>query len=383
MKLKQRLKCLGDQKRVGNERGVILVAALVLLSVLTLIGTTAYIVTSTDIQIGRNYRSSQQVLEVASAGAEHGRQKLLVDNTGSTNPDSFKDELAGVDGSNNALEGYTDPPSDDTPLVPSTTLGDYSYIVYLTNDAFDGVLNKANDVNNRVLITSVATSARGDYAKVEQEVTNGIVPIPSPVYAKGNITGNGANLTSDGRDHGSCSPPGDDTAPFYTKSPATTTLNGSPTLNGDPNTPQSGNLDIDIQSYIDSLNCCGITTLTGDQNNETFGDSSDFRSWHAQPSTSPPMNGEIKIQNSTGYGLLLIDGDLELGGNFNWNGLIIVSGTVRFNGGGNQINIKGAILANDTVAINGSIDIQYYSCYVLDSLPPVTVMSTASWKQVF
>ena len=55
---------------VKSEKGVLLVAALTLLSALTLVGTTAYLLSSTDIKIGGNFRNNQMALQVAMAGTE-------------------------------------------------------------------------------------------------------------------------------------------------------------------------------------------------------------------------------------------------------------------------------------------------------------------------
>ena len=76
MKLKQVLKASGVKKTLADERGVILAAALVLVSVLTLIGTTAYVVTSTDIQIAANYKTDRIAFNLAQAGADYVRNQL-------------------------------------------------------------------------------------------------------------------------------------------------------------------------------------------------------------------------------------------------------------------------------------------------------------------
>ena len=76
MKLKRGIKFFGARSALGNERGLILVVALVLLVTLTLIGTTAHVITSTDIKIGGNYNTSTTALYLAEAGAEYARNAL-------------------------------------------------------------------------------------------------------------------------------------------------------------------------------------------------------------------------------------------------------------------------------------------------------------------
>jgi hypothetical protein len=58
------------------EKGMVTAVALLLLAVLTLLGTTAVIVTSTDIQIGGNYKVSEVAFYAAEAGVEEARARL-------------------------------------------------------------------------------------------------------------------------------------------------------------------------------------------------------------------------------------------------------------------------------------------------------------------
>ena len=77
---------------VKSEKGVLLVAALTLLSALTLVGTTAYLLSSTDIKIGGNFRNHQMALQVAMAGTERARQAIRIENMSSSDAGSFSDD---------------------------------------------------------------------------------------------------------------------------------------------------------------------------------------------------------------------------------------------------------------------------------------------------
>jgi Tfp pilus assembly protein PilX len=59
-----------------SETGLLLVAALALLSVLTLLGTTAALLTRTDTKISGNFRNSQAALQVAMTGAQRAKEVL-------------------------------------------------------------------------------------------------------------------------------------------------------------------------------------------------------------------------------------------------------------------------------------------------------------------
>ena len=68
-----------------------------------------------------------------------------------------------------------------------------------------------------------------------------------------------------------------------------------------------------------------------------------------------------------GQGTLLVDGDLELAGGFEWVGLIIVKGAIKINGTGNKLT--GAVFAQgvdilSAGAISGDVEIAYYKCAI-------------------
>ena len=92
---------------------------------------------------------------------------------------------------------------------------------------------------------------------------------------------------------------------------------------------------------------------------EIFGSSERPEVFHAK--------GDLEIRASEGYGILLVDGNLEVKGNFLWHGLIIINGDFRFSGGGNKA-IYGAVIAmGSAVRMDGGVDI-YYDCTSLSRL---------------
>jgi Tfp pilus assembly protein PilX len=373
---------LAVERLARSERGFLLIAALTVLSALTLLGTTAYLLSSTDIKIGGNFRNSHAALQVAMAGAERARQALRLENLSSSENGSFSDELnsSARKGANGTLDGFSTT-TDDQPLA-SGTLNGISYAAYLTNDSADGVSN-TSDANGKVLITSVATGPNSSRANVETivQVNTAVTSSPAVVYSKGDVTGNGSSLTITGND--ACS---EETAlgPIYTKEPATTSLSGNPTLSGSPSTPQQGTMDIDIAGIIDSFKASATTVLTDDQNGATHGSSTGYVTVYAD-TDDPPNNQGLKLQNVTGYGILLVKGDLTLGGGFNWNGIIYATGSVTLNGGGGAgINVYGQIYAGTStvtdVTLNGSNTLGYDSCAIKKALA-TQAFKVVSWKQ--
>ena len=237
----RKIKISAMRSAIGNEKGFLLIAALTLMATLTLLGTTAYILSSTDIKIGGNFRNNQMVLQVAMAGAERARETLRVENLASSDKASFSDELnsATRKGANGALNGYTTT-TDDMPLA-NGTMNNVTYAAYLTNDNLNGdTYLSTTDNNGKVLITSVATGPNNSTAKVEIVVTLFPPPsTPATIYSKDNVTTNGSSMNISGND--ACGA-GTNLAPIFTKDPATTNSNGSPTFTGSPPTPQHGTL---------------------------------------------------------------------------------------------------------------------------------------------
>lgn len=85
------------------------------------------------------------------------------------------------------------------------------------------------------------------------------------------------------------------------------------------------------------------------------------------------MPGSVQLSgNTSGSGVLIIDGDLDVHGGLNFYGLILVRGQINFTGGGSQsVNLYGALLAGQDVnaqdiatsdSIGGSFNFHYDSC---------------------
>jgi len=73
----------------NNENGAALVIALMFVAILGLLGTTAIVMTTTDMQIGGNYKTSVQAFNIAQAGVDEALYRLrMVDDLG-TNPPPY------------------------------------------------------------------------------------------------------------------------------------------------------------------------------------------------------------------------------------------------------------------------------------------------------
>ena len=377
----------------GDQRGFILVAALTLIAVLVMVGATTYLVSSTNAKVGGNFKTSQIALQYAMAGIEAAREKLRLANIAGSNTLAFSDELAARVGVNAALNDPLGTTDDLNVLTGNTNSATWTIspgnvvanVVYLTNDIQDsnGQFD-TTDSNKKALLTSIATGPNGSRAVVQAviQLYTGITS-PATIYSKGDVTGNGSSLTISGNDECGASTA---LAPVYTMQPAVTNLNGNPTLTGSPATAQTGTQNLDVAGMVSALKGSASVTLTDDENNATYGSATDYKVIYSNTSSPANVNG-LKLQNVTGYGVLLVDGDLVLGGGFTWYGPIVVTGSVTLNGGGGAgINVHGQIISDTStltdVTVNGSNTIQYNSCEIAKAFAnqPLVVVN---WKQSF
>jgi hypothetical protein len=355
------------------------------LAALTLVGATAFFVTSTDVKVGGNFKMNQTALQLAMAGTEQARETLRALNAASTNRTNFSEELAARVGGNATLNGYTSS-TDDLPLASSSTLvTGYTFNAYLTNDSTSpDTANSTTDSNSKVVITSAATGPNNAKAIVTTTVQLYSLPNPATIYSKDNITVNGNSIEISGNDQSTCG--GTSLAPIYTMDPATTSTNGNPTFTGSPSTAQQGPLDLDLASYVNTLSAGANYTLTDDVTNATYGSSSNFVTVYAD-AIGTQADDALKLNNVTGYGILLVKGDLELAGNITWNGLIIATGRITTTGGGKDSkNILGQVYAgkNDIgdSAVTGTVTVGYHSCNLKNALASQP-LKVVNWKQTF
>jgi len=424
-----------------NEKGIVLPLGLVFLAIIAILGTTAVIVTTTDLKIGSNYRASEQSFYAAEAGIEEARARLRGFSTDANyagDPSPYApwwsayiltsgswqtSDDSGYDANyNNYIPtsvSYT-----NTTITTNSLQTDISYFVKIRHkreyDAeqaghtissphyYDGDGNTGTnpvsapgnivyygygDPSQPTTAVQFTTSGTTEYKPVEiitgygqssnslKTVEIEVVKNPGPLvnsalYAKGDVTGNGSALSVDGNDNCGANPA---KPPIYTLTPSVTNVNGTPTLS--PTSPVQGTDSMDIAGYVDSLEASATEIITGDSSGVNYGDASNFVTCYSDTSNPYNVNG-LKLSNATGYGILLVEGDLTLGGGFSWNGLILVTGTLVFNGGGSGINIRGAVLADQTVDINGGIDIKYDSCMVDNSLNNQS-LDIISWKESY
>jgi len=204
-------------------------------------------------------------------------------------------------------------------------------------------------------------------------VRNPGIPVAGAIYSEGNLTGNGNSATISGADN--CGIVADVPA-IYTLDPATSSISGASVVG----VVDHGADDLALGNYVDTLkeSTSSMVTLTADVNGDTYGSAGSFVAVYSETSGNV---GGLKMSNVDGFGNLIIDGDLTLGGGFTWTGLVVVTGTLTFNGGGSGVNITGAVMSGDAVSLNGGLEIYYDSCAVGESLRSLGYRMI-NWRQL-
>ena len=89
----------------NNEKGMVLPLGLMFLAIIAILGTTAVIITTTDLKIGSNYRASEQAFYAAEAGISEALYRLSLFDDGGTNapPSGSMININGLTGSNAAI----------------------------------------------------------------------------------------------------------------------------------------------------------------------------------------------------------------------------------------------------------------------------------------
>lgn len=363
-----------------NERGVVLGTALLILCILTIIGTASLSVTRTELLIVRNFQVHHENFYASEGGLN-------------LTPEWLKAELAESDYKNidyvgNFGKSYFDFPQDffkrkdfsvevkhQVRIDPSD--GVKKVLLYGDEDG-----DYLNEVNFNVGIpleisTSDGTDTfHGGQVKIEGRwIYKYIFVMPdAALRVNSSVNGNGVSGSIIG-EHQSGSDCGDVPDIMYDVVGGTIDYNGDmgdspvisesggmypyalmkPTLMKNATqtlTPVNGKVEAD--AIVTSESETGVIFVTGD----------------------------TKITNLTGYGILVVDGNFECAGNLDWHGIIIVGNDIVLSGGGSKV-IYGSIVAmGDADAINGSVDIQY-DCNVLQDLQDRhSRYKLTSWRQL-
>jgi Tfp pilus assembly protein PilX len=397
-----------------NERGMVTAVALLLMAVLTLLGTAAVVMTSTDIQIGGNYKVSELAFYAAEAGVEEARARLRAtaganriddDYETSTQWRAYIGTLAmaqklGFDSSKVTHSRTNSLQSDINYVVEIRHKTDAAgNIMYWGDHDNDGIITRntavGNSNNGNIYLVTSSGYTTNSYRTVEAEMAK-IPPItvPSPLYVKANTKIQGSSTDIIGIDMcGGSDKPGIVT----TNNPGSIEISGGPNITGaggtTPNITYNG-VNLDIDATVNSLkklanysyNVSSATHTGMNWGLPTLGANLE------SPSTCGVHNivyyntngTDIKLTgDSSGCGILLVEGDFEAHGGFSWHGVIIVTGSVKYTGGGGK-QLTGGMLSGGSVdadVVGGNANIVYCSSAVKNQTESFPVWML-SWRDL-
>jgi hypothetical protein len=369
-----------------SERGIALVVAIVALVVIGAIVAGTFFISTLEQKTAENSVDAAQAYQAAEAG--------IVKNV--ANWDTGYNLLA-VDGNTTIAQDSVAP-------------GTY----------FNVKISRLN--SSLFFLRSVGTrnGATQTLAMVLRTVT--INPnVNAAVTAKGNVTV-GGNASIDGTNTNPTGWSGCASSANKggIRTSGTVSTNGNPTIAGSPATIQNDSSvnNALFQGPFDQFKAMATMTLAGGPGNGSYitytgmapsttgsparCNRTDANNWGEPLRTggsyvpecvtySPIIyfNGNVKVSNGRGQGILLVDGDFSITGNFSWTGLVIATGQVQTGNG--TSNVSGAIMANnfnigDQTSFSGTPVVSYSKCaidYVLNNTAIARPLAMRSWAQVF
>jgi Tfp pilus assembly protein PilX len=347
---------------IKDQRGIALITAILMLVVLSVLGIIAVNVTTIGAKITGNTRTSRQAFYMAEAGIDNAREVLrkhIAENWASY-PENQRlskelDLYKRGDGTLPDSSNVANFLPTDLPFINSTTMGNGSYKVYLTNDnSSDGIdiVTSTTDTNFHVTLTSFGYGPDNSRAIIQVTVLR--VPIPN---LPGAICLPGPNVNFFPSDSNAVTVEGD-AYPAIAVNYSSSETEVREALLGPPDrsskyTGEGGTPSVVTKTFPDPWGDLNkLQTLY--QNLKNIADFNDIsQSGFTLGSTSDPklvvIDNDFTVPGGTvGAGILLVTGELIFEGNFDYDGMILVvgRGSIRRSGAGNGVINGGVYVAN-------------------------------------
>jgi hypothetical protein len=353
------------RKTLQSQRGVAMIMAIGAIVIIGVLMGSVLFVSTQDYRVGSNTMRTAR----ATAAAELGLNRLpvdwnLADNTRLKTGDTLK-------------KAYTAPGGATANVVITRLDGPFFWAV---SEGYAGGVGSQASARRRY----------GTLFRLNMPNMN----FMGAITTQGNTTING-NVTVNGNDAApagwtGCS--GTQNVAGAAISPTTTaTVNGNVTLNGNPSvltTPAAsdsntyfnyGNSNYQSLAASANLTYPGGTLLTGVQPLIVGGvcqASLTPANWGEPNHTTPPgacdtyfpiihVLGDLKVTTGRGQGILLVDGNVTIAGNFTFDGAIIARGGLKMSGTGNKVvgaTMAASVTVSDSVSLSGNTSLLYSSC---------------------
>ena len=370
-----------------SEQGVAMIMAIGAIVIIGVLMGSVLFVSTQDYRVGSNTVRTAR----AAAAAELGLNRIPVDwnpadNTRLQTGDTLK-------------KAYTAPGGATATVVVTRLDGPFFWVV---SEGYAGGLGSQASARRRY----------GTLFRLNMPNMNfmGAITTQGNTTVSGNVTVNGNDAAPAG--WSGCG--GTQNVAGAAISPTTTaTVNGSVTLNGNPpvlTTPAAsdsntyfnyGNSNYQSLAAAANLTYAGGTLLNGIQPLIVGGVcQSNALNWGEPNHTSPAgacdpyfpiihVLGDLKVTTGRGQGILLVDGNLTVAGNFQFDGAVIARGGLKMSGTGNKV--VGAVMAasvtvNDDVSLSGNTSLLYSSCALQAALSASAYPTQAmqrSWVDLY
>jgi hypothetical protein len=352
------------EKKIGDERGLVLVVALLMITILVLLSSTAVTTTTTDLKIAGNYKEGVKALYDAEAGIHYTIGLLR----------SSAVALPALPSGTTTTPAVTPPTGFSFSGITLTNLGSDRYRLSARGNAAVG----AQKALEAIFTSTPSTPPLGEGA-MAMYGSGPTVQLKVGVGGGVDLDGHNYPLPPDFTCQGSsCRTTGSDTGArtgLYTVEAPTIT--GSLVhLAGNPAQATGGGISTN-QQWIDFVD---YVINNGLYVNNQLGT-------RAAPLITRVPSGSTLGGNLDGAGIIIVDngGALSVGGTGHFEGLVILRGTGTFTGNGTG-SIFGSVITIDhaakTVGLDGTVDI-LYSSQALANLANIGALQTIrvkSWK---
>ncbi len=427
---------------MNHNRGFALVAALLLVAVVSIMTATVLQTTSTEVQISGNHKRAVQDFYVAEAGLAEARVRLwktrgapeyFIGGAGPWSDPLWTAYIVGsadwspsVDPEYSPRHVHVIPVRGNpanTVVLPNSFQTALPYWVkirhkteydaeqdghasatphYVDRDGIASRHSKTNRGNvvyfgypSKTGIVPVAFTATmpTPWLPVEKVIAHGrrmgssvvleeeLIHPPGPpqigaLYASGGVSLDGESGNIDG--HDACGMVGS-LPPVISGGTVVTSTPGLH-FDGNPAVPRSDSLVLNLEAALDALGR-GAVALYADQHNQQLGTTAVPMVFLASGEAFVRPSG-IRIRQTSGEGILLVDGNATLEGEVQWKGMILVTGTLVLQGQGNGIVVRGGMWAGQINHQSGPLVARYDSCLIQTALLAVPVQ-VRTWKEVF
>lgn len=368
-----------DPVRILERRGTALVLVLVAIVVLALLSSGAILGTMAELRASTNEQMSQRALTVA----EYGVNQQLASWT------STRNSLA-----NGAVDTSTIvPAAGDTAVVTVMRLNARNFWIVSVGrtNRSSGRLEAQRQVN---LLVTVSTASKTAPAVL---TTMGATAVKGSAY----VTGVNTNPTG----WSGCASARDTFAIDYNpakvpsvQKPASQSIGGT---RSDPNAANASFFTTFGTETYASLAAKANVSLNGSSPSPTPVGSAttctaSLSNWGEPSRTGSAVvgcqgyfpiiyaNSSLAVNGGRGQGVLLVDGDLSVNGNFDFYGLIVVKGNLNKSNG--NFNLYGAMMVMGTSDVQGNASLYYSACALSNAFAGQSTPARTkqrAWAQIF